>query len=155
MSALRQRRGVRKGEQGNVKKAKLIHEACEIGDVDELTHLARTRGGLLNDGLRRKAWPILLHCVRVPRSQVATATENQLDESQVHMDVIRSLGHLPEDFRAQKQQELKEVVLEVLRRHPQLHYFQGFHDVCAVFLKVLGRRRGVTALEHVALFFLR
>lgn len=33
--------------------------------------------------------------------------------------------------------ELLSLILEVLRRHPYLCYFQGYHDICQVFLLVL------------------
>lgn len=33
--------------------------------------------------------------------------------------------------------ELSHLIVEVLRRHPYLCYFQGYHDICQVFLLVL------------------
>lgn len=37
----------------------------------------------------------------------------------------------------QQKQELSDLILSVLRRHPFLCYFQGYHDICQVFLLVL------------------
>lgn len=37
----------------------------------------------------------------------------------------------------QRKLELQSLINEVLRRHPYLCYFQGFHDVCQVFMLVL------------------
>ena len=38
---------------------------------------------------------------------------------------------------ARQKQELSDLILSVLRRHPYLCYFQGYHDICQVFLLVL------------------
>jgi hypothetical protein len=38
---------------------------------------------------------------------------------------------------ARQKDELSALILEVLRRHPYLCYFQGYHDICQVFLLVL------------------
>lgn len=50
--------------------------------------------------------------------------------------------HLPslDQSEAQLQErkhELSNLIVEVLRRHPYLCYFQGYHDICQVFLLVL------------------
>jgi len=39
--------------------------------------------------------------------------------------------------------------------HPQLHYIQGFHDVCSVFLLVCGEEQAFYLCERVALLHLR
>lgn len=80
-------------------------------------------------------------------------------------------------FKEHKQKELRELIMEVLWRNPKLNYYQvnadssgvrkwkgslywwalaqGFHDICACFLLVLGKRDAIPAAENVALFFLR
>lgn len=42
-----------------------------------------------------------------------------------------------EQEAARQKQELSDLILSVLRRHPYLCYFQGYHDICQVFLLVL------------------
>lgn len=42
-----------------------------------------------------------------------------------------------DDERNQGKTALSNVILSVLRRHPYLHYFQGYHDIAQVFLLVL------------------
>ncbi|KAJ3081895.1 hypothetical protein HK102_002071, partial [Quaeritorhiza haematococci] len=78
---------------------------------------------------------------------------------QVELDINRSLSHwLPEDddeLLHRRRNELKRVVLGALGRHPCLHYYQGFHDVCSCLLLVLGERLAVEAAEAVSLFWLR
>jgi hypothetical protein len=38
---------------------------------------------------------------------------------------------------AERKSELSDLIVEVLRRHPFLCYFQGYHDICQVFLLIL------------------
>ncbi|KAI1849362.1 hypothetical protein JX265_012077 [Neoarthrinium moseri] len=63
------------------------------------------------------------------------------DEDQVRLDVDRSFIYYPHDqSQAQldlKKSELSDLITETLRRHPHLCYFQGYHDICQVFLLVL------------------
>ncbi|RUS33460.1 rab-GTPase-TBC domain-containing protein [Jimgerdemannia flammicorona] len=47
------------------------------------------------------------------------------------------------------------MIIEILWHNPNLHYYQGFHDVCTTFLLVLGKRLAILAAENVAMFFLR
>ncbi|ORY64895.1 rab-GTPase-TBC domain-containing protein [Pseudomassariella vexata] len=63
------------------------------------------------------------------------------DEHQVCLDVERSFIYYP-DHQSQAQLELKktelsDLIVETLRRNPYLCYFQGYHDICQVFLLVL------------------
>lgn len=41
------------------------------------------------------------------------------------------------DLRAIRRKELSTVVIGVLRRHPSLNYYQGYHDVVSVLLSVM------------------
>lgn len=54
-----------------------------------------------------------------------------------------------------RKRELSNLIVEVLRRHPILGYFQGFHDICQVILLVLGPELAVPAVEYVALLRIR
>ncbi|KAI0132774.1 GTPase-activating protein gyp10 [Xylariales sp. AK1849] len=63
------------------------------------------------------------------------------DEDQVRLDVDRSFIYYPHhQSKAQldfKKTELSDLITETLRRQPYLCYFQGYHDICQVFLLVL------------------
>ena len=50
---------------------------------------------------------------------------NSLDKSSLELD--------------NRKKELSDLITEVLRRQPHLRYFQGYHDICQVFLLVLGK----------------
>lgn len=51
--------------------------------------------------------------------------------------------------------ELNQVITAVLRLHPMLHYFQGYHDIVQVLLLVLGREHCIPAVERLSLLRIR
>ncbi|KAI9029646.1 hypothetical protein CLU79DRAFT_695778, partial [Phycomyces nitens] len=81
------------------------------------------------------------------------------DEAQVALDVPRSVNRYPpnldEDRRKALQDDLSLVILHVLRSCPSLHYYQGFHDVCTVFLLLFGVQKASILVEKLAIYFLR
>ncbi|CAJ2514246.1 Uu.00g023650.m01.CDS01 [Anthostomella pinea] len=127
-------------------KARIL-DACEQMDIDALKTLAVSPGGLLSDALRSQSWPILLgfdpegtgDTTEKPPSW--RDMERHKDEDQVKLDVDRSFVYYPNDnSQAEldlKRTELSDLITEVLRRQPYLCYFQGYHDICQVFLLVL------------------
>ncbi|CAG9939134.1 unnamed protein product [Clonostachys rosea f. rosea IK726] len=142
-----------------------IEDACRRLDLGRLRSFAESKGGLLTDELRRQAWPILLGAVKSQTSKNEKDTDssscNDLDhlcysnntktswedlpphkdEAQVQLDVERSFVYYPRNKSdaelQQRKNELSSLITEVLRRLPFLCYFQGYHDVCQVFLLVL------------------
>ncbi len=54
------------------------------------------------------------------------------------------------DDEIKRKQQLSDVILEVLRRNPHLRYFQGYHDICQVFLLVLGPGVAVRAVTKLS-----
>ncbi|KAL2754576.1 hypothetical protein ACRALDRAFT_2108678 [Sodiomyces alcalophilus JCM 7366] len=131
-------------------KVSAILEACRWNNVNALQSLAESEGGFLTDELRRKAWPVLLG---VPNSQgeeeraddTPDASWKELprhrDEEQVQLDVNRAFIYYPVNQTDaqldERKRELSELITHVLRRYPYLCYFQGYHDICQVFLLVL------------------
>ncbi|SPO05812.1 related to GTPase-activating protein gyp10 [Cephalotrichum gorgonifer] len=135
-------------------KEPAIKDACAQFDVPSLKALAQSEGGFLTDDLRRQAWPILLgHTTRADdasdsdpshRSDLETPWQElprHGDEDQVQLDVNRAFIYYPDNLSdselAKRKTELSDLITEVLRRHPFLCYFQGYHDICQVFLLVL------------------
>ncbi|KAG6005860.1 hypothetical protein E4U21_007568 [Claviceps maximensis] len=136
------------------KKMDAIREACKWRDVSRLRSLAETADGFLSDELRRLAWPVLLGLSSEPPECNAESngcdTDGECDwgelprhpdEEQVQLDVERSFVYYPTDKSeanmSKCKSELSSLILEVLRRYPYLCYFQGYHDICQVFLLVL------------------
>jgi len=54
-----------------------------------------------------------------------------------------------------RKHELSNVITAVLRRHPILHYFQGYHDIVQVLLLVLGAHAAVPAVSRLSLLRIR
>lgn len=81
------------------------------------------------------------------------------DYMQAQLDVNRSFIHYPTNLskqdRAIYQRRLTNIIMTVLGRHPYLHYYQGFHDVCSVLLIILGEELATMVAEILALFWLR
>lgn len=60
------------------------------------------------------------------------------DERQVDLDVRRSFVTEPDTpHRRARRRQLQDLIVGVLRRHPGLSYYQGYHDVVSVLLVVL------------------
>ncbi|RUS13455.1 rab-GTPase-TBC domain-containing protein [Endogone sp. FLAS-F59071] len=118
-----------------------INEAIANKDLEQLRRLSQSENGFVNDGLRRRAWPLLLHCSRVADDWDEKKAEEHKDERQVLMDVERSLNNYPTNLtsisKKQKQDDLNDIIVEILRKNPLLHYYQGYHDICASFLIVM------------------
>ena len=54
-----------------------------------------------------------------------------------------------------KKAELSDLITQVLREHPMLCYFQGYHDIVSVLLLVLGRPHASPAVARISLFRIR
>ncbi|KAF7447267.1 GTPase-activating protein [Pyrenophora tritici-repentis] len=144
-------------------KEALVRAAIDAGDVDTLVHLAMSASGLVSDSLRCTAWPLLLGCsARDSRKEPWTDLPEHKDEHQVGLDVNRAFVHYPkkgmQDSEKQldrRKQELSNVIIHVLRQHPALCYFQGYHDIVQVFLLVLGPEDAPTAVARLSLLRIR
>ncbi|KAH8556096.1 rab-GTPase-TBC domain-containing protein [Umbelopsis sp. PMI_123] len=148
-------------ENENYKRIWRINEAIRNEDVETLRSIGRDGGGFINNSLRRRVWPVLLQCNNVVDLEDTEDDEKEehVDEKQVQLDVDRSLNAYPQGLdeisKKKKQDELNELIVEVLRRNKSLHYYQGFHDICTVFLLIFGKNAAVELVEQVTLFYLR
>lgn len=105
------------------------------------------------------------------------------DEDQVRLDVNRSFVYYPESKKLptysnhdnyeltsfdsdrctdesekqmdERKQELSAVITAVLRQHPMLCYFQGYHDIVQVLLLVLGADATGPAVARLSLLRIR
>ncbi|KAH8681027.1 rab-GTPase-TBC domain-containing protein [Xylariales sp. PMI_506] len=81
------------------------------------------------------------------------------DEDQVRLDVDRSFIYYPNDqSQAQlevKKAELSDLITETLRRQSYLCYFQGYHDICQVFLLVLPAELRAAAVARLSVLRIR
>ena len=113
-------------------------------------------GGLINDELRRKVWPRLLNIDLVETSVSLNEEEVKQNKNynQVLMDVNRSLKRFPpgisDEDRPELQDQLTRLIIRVLDKHPELHYYQGYHDVAITFLLVCGEEMSFHILERLS-----
>ncbi|TNM93150.1 hypothetical protein fugu_018552 [Takifugu bimaculatus] len=148
---------------GRKQKLTEIHQALisDPVDIETLKRAAATRGGLLTDEVRRKVWPKLLNInvYNLPHRPGRDVRDNHRDHNQVVLDVRRSMKRFPKGMpaseRAVLQEQLVDVILEVLKRNPQLHYYQGYHDVAVSLLLVVGERMAIAMLDTLSNYHLR
>ncbi|XP_051949172.1 TBC1 domain family member 20 [Xyrauchen texanus] len=155
----------RQEEQLPWKKQKLvdIHRALNSDpvDIETLRRTAVSEGGLLTDDVRRKVWPKLLsvNVYNLPAKPSKDVREDHKDYRQVVLDVMRSMRRFPKGMRVDErevlQEQLIDIILDVLRRNPQLHYYQGYHDIIVTFLLVVGERMTIALMDKLSNHHLR
>lgn len=62
---------------------------------------------------------------------------------------------MPDEQREGLQEELIDIILRVLKRNPQLHYYQGYHDIVVTFLLVVKERHATALVEKLSTHHLR
>jgi len=136
-------------------KAEKIVQACEKKDIESLIHLATSRYGLIEDGYRRRAWPIILGCIGAIGAEDWQELRRHHDEGQVKLDVDRAFVYYPDkDTEAatkRRRDDLYDLITRTLREHPSLNYFQGYHDIVQLFLLVLGAEAAVEPVARLSL----
>ncbi|XP_037650915.1 TBC1 domain family member 20 isoform X4 [Sebastes umbrosus] len=153
----------REPDCGRKQKLTEIHQALisDPVDIETLRRAAASKGGLLTDELRRKVWPKLLNInvYDLPHKPGRDVRENHKDYNQVVLDVRRSMKRFPKGMpateRAVLQEQLTDIILEVLKCTPQLHYYQGYHDVAVTLLLVVGERMALAMLDTLSNHHLR
>ncbi|XP_071520997.1 TBC1 domain family member 20 [Panulirus ornatus] len=145
--------------QDKQKKMQQIHDVLSSTplDLEALRKLAIEDGGLVKDELRRKAWPCLMmieHMEVSPKPPLDIVKVHK-DYQQVVLDVKRSLKRFPpgidDDYRVVLMDQLTVLIIRVLMKHPDLHYYQGFHDVAITFLLVMGEDVGFELVEKLSI----
>ncbi|XP_013395671.1 TBC1 domain family member 20 isoform X2 [Lingula anatina] len=128
-------------------------------DVDRLRQLAISRGGLINDELRRQCWPKLLNVNIYGISKKPENLKEHRDYNQVVLDVARSLKRFPPGMRDEQrlvlQDQLIDVIMRVLVKNPELHYYQGYHDICVTFLLIVSEDIAFALVDQLSTNHLR
>ncbi|XP_072521853.1 TBC1 domain family member 20 [Salminus brasiliensis] len=157
--------GIGKQDAESRRRRKMAEITQALGvtpvDVAALRRMAISEGGLLTDEIRCKVWPRLLNVPveSIPEELDEVQRENNKDYNQVLLDVQRSLRRfppgMPDEQREGLQEELIDIILRVLQKNPQLHYYQGYHDIVVTFLLVLGERLATALVEKLSTHHLR
>eukprot|EP01134_Creolimax_fragrantissima_P001410 CFRG1410T1 len=128
-------------------------------DVDRLRRLAANDHGLVNSDVRAKAWPILLGFKRGGPLAVSREKSTNTYTEQIMLDIRRSYGQYPPDIgdeeRKHLQDELDIILNTIMCRNRHLHYYQGYHDVCAIVQQVVSEEDSVRCCERLSMFHLR
>lgn len=159
---------------------------AETVELESLRLLARLPFGLVSSNIRTRAWARLLGIgASVSHDDesfhdplLLNELEPHKDEEQVLLDIKRLftiMSHVnsllainalyttilsPDDIVAMRKQ-LFFLVARVLRKHPSLHYYQGYHDIASMIFLVCrdaGDDTGNLAfdlLENLSLYHLR
>ena len=164
------------------KHLKAINDALSKKDVRKLRHLSGK--GLVNNSIRRQVWPLLLGVKDVKNnSNSKEGSSKNLENSdegecksvgpysleyqksetyiQVKKDTERSMYQFDitkkydKEERLIEQKRLEAILHGIFCHNPDLHYTQGFHDICTVFYIVCGEKLGRQLSENLAKRHLR
>ena len=125
---------------------------------NDLHRLSRRPGGFQSNEIRNRVWPKLLNIDRYSIPDYRQFINNHPDYSQVQCDIERSLWsyqHVlkwPDELLHRRRESLSNIIMAILSRNKELHYFQGLHDIVSVFLLVFQEDALTFAVaEHVCL----
>ncbi|SPP85590.1 TBC1 domain family member 20 [Drosophila guanche] len=124
--------------------------------LNTLQKLALTPYGLVNDNLRRILWPQLagVDVNTLERAPTLGELQNHPEYNQVVLDVNRSLKRfppgIPYEQRIALQDQLTVLILRVIKKYPNLRYYQGYHDVAVTFLLVAGEEVAYAIMEQLS-----
>ena len=128
---------------------------AETIDLRELKRQSRQPGGFIDSKLRTKVWPKLLGIDRFKIPDYRKYVALHPDDSQIRCDIERSLWSHKENkdwlepLRDRRRKALSDIISAVLCRNRALHYYQGYHDVCSVFLLVVNDDHLAFALSEI------
>ncbi|EHB17184.1 TBC1 domain family member 20 [Heterocephalus glaber] len=91
-------------------------------------------------------WLLLCRCLRSPGQHAGQYME--------HYKTLSSQC-MPDEQREGLQEELIDIILLILERNPQLHYYQGYHDIVVTFLLVVGEKLATSLVEKLSTHHLR
>ncbi|XP_034474421.1 TBC1 domain family member 20 [Drosophila innubila] len=124
--------------------------------IEELRKLALSDLGLVNDDLRRILWPQLagVDVTSLERAPTLDELQTHPEYNQVVLDVNRSLKRfppgIPYEQRIALQDQLTVLILRVIKKYPNLRYYQGYHDVAVTFLLVAGEEVAYAIMEELS-----
>ncbi|EAL65971.1 RabGAP/TBC domain-containing protein [Dictyostelium discoideum AX4] len=124
-------------------------------DIEGLKRCSVEEFGFVNKVLRKRIWPLLLN---IDTNNIINHSEkiiNHKDTDQVTKDVERSMWRFTKgnsQLRNRKKPELTRIVNAVLSIHPQLYYFQGYHEIASVLLLISDESLAFAMLERLSIY---
>ncbi|XP_008549043.1 TBC1 domain family member 20 isoform X2 [Microplitis demolitor] len=139
----------------------VIKQDLTYGDFKRL---GSSKLGFVTDDIRRVLWPKILRLTDNESNKVGEELDSIHtlipDEiyQQILKDVARSGSHLSHNATKSEidtfHNELTKIICWVLYKHPNMNYYQGYNDVAATVLIVMGLKPGLHVLEKISIEFL-
>jgi hypothetical protein len=130
-------------------------------NLDELRKLSHL--GFVNSELRSQVWPAFFGIC--PSQKFGPLRDKDFSTNryyvQIEKDIVRSLAHhdvtiaYSEEERNVARRKLRLLLLTIFDKHHDLHYVQGFHDICTIFLLVCGESKGCVVVEGLSRYHIR
>ncbi|XP_076244708.1 TBC1 domain family member 20 isoform X1 [Calliopsis andreniformis] len=131
--------------------------------LGELRLLGCSSDGLVNDEIRRVLWPkllrlseennLLIHELEMIHDRIPNEVYQQILK-----DVARSSSHISQNATEHEiehfHEQLTQLMCWVLHKHSTLNYYQGYNDIAATVLLVMGLEKALKVLEAISLEFL-
>ncbi|EFA83119.1 RabGAP/TBC domain-containing protein [Heterostelium album PN500] len=136
-------------------KVRTITSILQKTPVDALRKCAVTEFGFVNNIQRSAVWPILIDVDKQDEKRYHRNMDREhRDIDQVAKDVDRSMWRFTRGkskLRNTKREELTRIINAILASHPQLHYFQGYHEIGSILLLVTNEPTSFRLLERLSL----
>ncbi|KAI2796906.1 hypothetical protein BLOT_014603 [Blomia tropicalis] len=132
-----------------------IQVYLKTNDKLSLKMAAMSEGGFISDDLRLRVWFKIagVNWKLLPQLSDETIQNNGFYR-QVILDVDRSLKRFPPSVHEAKrilyQDSLTKMIIRVLYHNPNLHYYQGYHDICLTFLLMMDEERAFNLVDRVS-----
>jgi len=142
--------GVQKGFQTNELRTQAYARILGVKLPDEDTHRGKNPPSVL---------PACC-CLTDSKCPLPDFVKNHRDWKQVEIDFVRtstsSKSSLPSWLTGNdSQQQLRRLMHSCLFRNPQLHYFQGYGDICATMLAICGEGNAFVIMNELSRTYLK
>ncbi|KAG2165465.1 hypothetical protein JADG_005204 [Aureobasidium aubasidani] len=102
-----------------------------------------------------KVTQILRACENKDTQQIVALATTSGGLIEDHVRRVACTARESENQIEGRKHELSNLITGLLRQHPCLHYFQGFHDIAQVLLLVLGANQAAPLLARLSLLRIR
>eukprot|EP01080_Neovahlkampfia_damariscottae_P006523 gene6523-10531_t len=145
-------------QQEKDEKLNQIEQAIKKKNVKKLKNFCKTTGGLYTNEIRKKVWSLLLD-VSIDTNSNKNITKKHNFSDQIDKDVDRSMWKFirndsPEEAEF-KRNQLRNIMNNVMIDNEDLYYFQGFHDICTIFLFVCGEDVALACIKKLTILHLK
>eukprot|EP00826_Nyctotherus_ovalis_P028281 TRINITY_DN2235_c0_g1_i5.p1 TRINITY_DN2235_c0_g1~~TRINITY_DN2235_c0_g1_i5.p1 ORF type:complete len:429 (+),score=125.95 TRINITY_DN2235_c0_g1_i5:320-1606(+) len=153
-------------------KAESMEERKEVREERSLepeSTKSSVSGNLRASQLQEKApeFKLVQKATMTPKQVTLTPSEiavksrlSEKDREQVQKDIGRSMNNfdyfnsLNEESAADYKAQLKQMLIELLSKN-DFHYYQGYNELCSVFLLILGKKQGIKAAEVTSYYLIK